>query len=284
MGSTIVCAVDDRDRGLAAARVADDLARRLDRSLVGAHAVLPLPLTAAGIPYAVPPPDDEARRRYESAAAARARTVMEDAGAGAAEVRTAVGQVAEVLLGVADREDALMLVLGTTEAGPLRSLVLGSVTEAVLGATDRPVLLVPPEVADLATAPVVAAVGDRRDAAWIALAELMALACGGHLLLAHILEGDAADDDPALAEAASRVEAFDPALRALGPTEALVETRIGFGDAGERLLALARGSGASMVVTGASRHGRLHAALLGSTVRTLAREAGVPVLVCPGRG
>jgi nucleotide-binding universal stress UspA family protein len=96
-----------------------------------------------------------------------------------------------------------------------------------------------------------------------------------------VLEDDAADEDPALAEAQSRVEAFDPALRSLGPTEALIETRIGFGAVGERLGALARASDASVVVTGSHGHGRLHAALAGSTVRTLIREARVPTLVCP---
>ena len=282
-GSTIVCAVDDSDRGFAAARVAADLSARLDRPLVGVHAVAPLPLTAAGIPHAVPPPDARAAERYEAAAGANARAVLEDAGADDARLRTAVGAIADVLLGVADDEDALLLVLGTTAAGALRSLLLGSVTEAVLRSADRPVLLVPAGADGLAPGPVVAAVGGPRDAAWIPLAELLALARGGRLVLAHILEGDAADDDPALAEAESRVEAFDPALRALGPTEALIETRVGFGDAGNRLLQLAHASEASVVVTGSHHHGRLHAVFLGSTARTLMRNADVPTLVCPGR-
>jgi len=173
-GSTIVCAVDDSDRGLAAARVAADLSARLDRPLVGAHAVAPLPLTAAGIPHAVPPPDARATARYEAAAGAHARTVLEDAGADDAHLRTAVGAIANVLLGVADDEDALLLVLGTPGAGALRSILLGSVTEAVLRSADRPVLLVPAGAEGLAPGPVVAAVGGPRDAAWIPLAELLA--------------------------------------------------------------------------------------------------------------
>jgi nucleotide-binding universal stress UspA family protein len=282
-GSTIVCAVDGSEGGLAAVRVAADLAERLDRPLVGAHAVLPIPLTAAGIPHALPPPAEGATKRYESAAAARAREVLDDAGAGDARLRAAVGQVADVLLRVADDEDALMLVLETSKHGPLRSLLLGSVTDTLLRAVERPLLLVPADTERVASGPVVAAVGGRRDAAWIRTAELVALAGRGHLLLAHVVEDDAADDDPALAEAQSRVEAFDPALRSLGPTEALIETRIGFGEAGERLVALARASDASMIVTGSHDHGRLRAALVGSTVRTLIRGAGVPTLVCPGR-
>lgn len=281
-GSTIVCAIDAQ-HSLAVARVAADLATRLDRPLVGAHAVLPLPLTAAGIPHAVPPPDAEATRRYESAAAAKARELLDEAGAEDARLRTAVGSVPDVLLRIAEDEDALMLVLGSSECGQLRSLLLGSVTDTLLRDAERPLLLLPSGTERVADGPVIAALGGRRDAAWFPLAERLALAHHGHLLLAHVLEDEGADEDPALAEAQSRVEAFDPALRALGATEALIETRIGFGEAGERLLALARGCDASMIVTGSHHHGRLHAALLGSTARTLVRDAGVPTLVCPVR-
>jgi nucleotide-binding universal stress UspA family protein len=280
-GSTIVCAVGS-DGGLGVAHVAADLADRLDRRVVGAHAVLPLPLTAAGVPHAVPPPDDAATQRYESAAASHAREVLDEAGLADARVQTAVGQVADVLLRISEDEDALMLVLGTSEAGPLRSLLLGSVTDAVLRGADRPVLLVPAHAERVTPGPVIAALSGARDAAWIRTAELLALALRGHLLVAHVLD-EAAEEDPALAEAQSRVEAFEPALRALGPTEALIETRIGFGEAGERLVALARACDASMVVTGSHHHGRLHAALAGSTTRTLIRDAGIPTLVCPGR-
>lgn len=281
-GSTIVCAVDDSEHGIRTASVAAELAERLDRRLVGARAVLPLPLTAAGIPYAIPPPDATATRSYESAAATHARQVLDDAGAPDASLRTAVGQVSDVVLRVADEEDALMLVIGTSEASALRSLLLGDETEAVLRSAARPVLLVPAETDRVTPGPVLAAIDGPRDAAWIRLAELLAFAHGGRLLLAHVLEEEAAAD-PALSEAQSRVEAFDPALRALGPTEALIETRVGFGAAGERLVGLAQTCGASLVVTGSHHHGRLHAALLGSTARTLIRDARVPTLVCPIR-
>ncbi len=282
-GSTIVCAVDDSDAGRAAAVVAARLAERLDRRLVGAHAVLPLPLTAAGVPYGIPHPDAEATERYESAAAAHAREVLEQAGAGDASLRTEVGQVADVLLHTAEHEDGLMLVVGASEGGPLRSLLLDSVQDALLRTADRPVLLVPAGGELMGDGPVLAAVGGQHDAAWTPMAELLALARNGHLVLAHVLEHEDAVNDPVLAEAESRVDAFDPALRTLGPTEALIETRVGFGDAGERLLALARSADASMVVTGSHRHSRLHAALLGSTARALIRHAGVPTLVCPAR-
>jgi nucleotide-binding universal stress UspA family protein len=279
---TIVCAIDDSDRGRAAACVAVHLAERLDLALVGAHAVLPLPLTAAGIPYAVPPPDPRAAARCEAAAAMHAREVLDEAGAGEARLRTAVGQVADVLIRVADEEDALMLVLGTSEAGPLRSLVLGSVTESVLQSAERPVLAVRAGVDSEFAGPVVAALGGPQDVAWIARAESLALALRGALVLAHVIDaGDDAADDPALAEAESRVEAFDPALRTLGASEALIETRIGFGAPGDTLLALARASDAGMIVTGCHQHSRLHTALVGSTARRLLRDAGVPVLVCP---
>jgi len=132
---------------------------------------------------------------------------------------------------------------------------------------------------------VVAAIAGPADAGWIPVAERLAHAHGGELVLAHVIEGgDDAADDPALAEASSRFEAFDPALEALGATDLLVGMRVCFGVVDEGLRALARACDASVLVAGSRGHGTLHAAMAGSTARRLVADAEIPVVVCPGIG
>jgi nucleotide-binding universal stress UspA family protein len=281
MTSPIVCAIDDSDRARAVANIAADLAERLDLELIGAHAVPALPLTTAGIPYPVPSAA-EALGGAESSAAARVADVLRSAGVAAPRVRVAVGAVAHVLVRIADEEGARMIVLCAGGAGPLRSLVLASVTDAVVRTAQRPVLAIPPGVCSdrvrLGAGPVLAALASSRDASWIPLAEELALAQGGALLLAHVLEAEAGAD-PALAEGIARVEAFEPALRVLGDTRARVETRTRCGDVADELARLASESEAWLVVAGCHGHSRLDLAL--SPARRLLREASTPVLFCP---
>ena len=74
------------------------------------------------------------------------------------EPRTAVrrGSIADTILAAGDEIDAEAIVLGTRGLGRLKSVLLGSVSHAVLQQADRPVIVVPsPEVA--------AARAERRD-------------------------------------------------------------------------------------------------------------------------
>ena len=54
------------------------------------------------------------------------------------------GATAETILREADRLGADVILMGTRAHGPLRALLLGSVSKAVLAGSTRPVLLVPP--------------------------------------------------------------------------------------------------------------------------------------------
>jgi len=68
-------------------------------------------------------------------------------------VGTRGATVAETILVAADDVDANVIVLGTRGLGGLKSLLLGSVSHAVLQHADRPVMVVPsPEVAARRTA------------------------------------------------------------------------------------------------------------------------------------
>ena len=283
MSPTIVCAIEDSARSRAALRVSAEVADRLGMSMVGVHVIPPASVTtAAGFPHPVATAEPHLERR-ERAAAERAEEVLCAAGLDEAPVHTAYGSASEVLLGAAVEEDAAMVALATSGSGVVRALLEGSVTGALLRLAPVPVLAISPQAqAAPARGPVVAAVAGPADASWIPVAERFALAHGGDLVLAHVIEGgDDAADDPALAEASSRSEAFDPALEALDTTELLVGMRVCSGAVHDALLALAGACEASVLIAGSRGHGTLHAAMVGSTARRLVADAEVPVVVCP---
>jgi nucleotide-binding universal stress UspA family protein len=88
--------------------------------------------------------EDAGRRRAEEGAA-RAR----EAGLKAhARVQARHGSIAEAILTAANDEGAEAIVLGTRGLTGVKSLLLGSVSHAVLQHADRPVVVVPsPEIA-----------------------------------------------------------------------------------------------------------------------------------------
>ena len=282
MAPTIVCAIEDSARSRAALRVSAEVADRLGMSVVGVHVIPPAAVTtAAGLPYPVATAESHLEQR-ERAAAETAEEELRAAGLDEARVHTAYGSPPEGLLAAAEGEDAAMVALATSDAGFVRTLLEGNVTGALLRMASVPVLAISPQArAAPAHGPVVAAVAGPADASWIPVAERLALAHGGELVLAHVIEGDDAADDPAAAEAWSRSEAFDPALEALYTTELLVGMRVCFGAVDQALLALARACHASVLVAGSRGHGTLHAAMVGSTARRLVADAEIPVVVCP---
>lgn len=103
-----------------------------------------------GFGYAPPPGDveeiDDAVRRHATGAVDEA--VRNLAGRGIAatpRVEPMSGSVATTVLAVGDELDADAIVLGTRGRSGLKSLLLGSVSHAVLQHADRPVLVVPSE-------------------------------------------------------------------------------------------------------------------------------------------
>ena len=206
--------------------------------------------------------------------------MLRAAGLDEARVHTAYGSPPEGLLAAAEEEDAAMVALATSGAGFVRTLLEGNVTGALLRMASVPVLAISPQArAAPAHGPVVAAVAGPADASWIPVAERLALAHGGELVLAHVVEGgEDAADDTALAEASPM---FDAALESLVSTELLVGMRVCFGAVDEALLALAGACDASVLVAGSRGHGALHAAMVGSTARRLVADAEIPVVVCP---
>ena len=73
---------------------------------------------------------------------ARARSAAEAAGAQDIRSHNAAGDYADEILELAEVEEAGMIVLGRRGLGRLREIVLGSVTQKILHATDRTIVVV----------------------------------------------------------------------------------------------------------------------------------------------
>jgi nucleotide-binding universal stress UspA family protein len=137
----IVVGVDGSDAGKSAVEWAARLAKTMHSQVVAVYA-LDIPL-ALPDPYAIPfYLDDTWRARLQSdfenkwcrplkTAGVRYRAMIED------------GRPASVLLEVAEREKAELIVVGRRGRGEVAELLLGSVSHEVVLHSKRPVLLVP---------------------------------------------------------------------------------------------------------------------------------------------
>jgi nucleotide-binding universal stress UspA family protein len=92
--------------------------------------------------------DEESRKRAEEMAESGAGLARAAGLTASAVIHSRTGSVAEAILLEADRAKAGAIVLGSRGLGGIGSLLLGSVSHAVLQHADRPVVIVPsPKVA-----------------------------------------------------------------------------------------------------------------------------------------
>jgi nucleotide-binding universal stress UspA family protein len=148
MNGSIVCGLDGSADSQAALEVASGLATRLGSRLVLAHVA-----HVAHIPYAAAYPlggpagpaalmteraeeVEEGERLLEEVAVA--------AGLPDAARRVEVGEPAERLAEIAEREGADLIVVGSRGRGAFRAAFLGSVSNSLVGVARCPVLIVPP--------------------------------------------------------------------------------------------------------------------------------------------
>lgn len=137
---TIGVAYDDRDESRAALRVATDLALRLRARLVvlGVHEPS-LAYGAAGVPATTWELEEGGRQALERAVRRAVEGLPAQLGV---EVRVAAGPAGPTLLEAA-REGIDLLVCGSRGYGPLRSVLLGSVSRRLADHAPCPVLVVP---------------------------------------------------------------------------------------------------------------------------------------------
>ena len=275
---TLVCGVDDSAHAVDVVSVAAALAHRLDLRLRLVHSVHPNAFVTG-----------EARAR----ALRRGRELLADLGADLDDGRHVVqaGDPARLITAVL-AEGAALVVVGSRGRGPVRSALLGSISNAVIGSAPCPVVVVPPEAAiEVMASPAVICGLDGSSAAVTALhgGASLASALGGRLVALHAREVvhplaiDTFAYLPTL-EALDRARAaVEIVQRPLGEldVDVSVEMRIEAGDAFTALTRAAADEQSAIVVVGSRGRGPVRSALLGSVSARLAANAQVPVMIVP---
>jgi nucleotide-binding universal stress UspA family protein len=185
------------------------------------------------------------------------------------------GPTASAILGVADRLAADLIVIGTRGHGPIKRAVLGSVAEAVILDSRRPVLSV--RCADSAPAPgfrrIVCAVDySAVSGKAFAMARAFASAFNATLHAVYVVDG------PKI------TKREDERLRAWVRTD-WVDSKVIVrkGNPATTLMAFAKSNDADLLVIGARRKILSKRTSLGSTATALTHKADCPVLIVSGR-
>ncbi len=138
--SIILLATDGSEDAQLAAKAAVELSKRTGARLHVVHAWRPLP------PYAFPsftpeeyhPPQEEGARKL----LAEQLDQVDETGDVVAEAHLVTGRPADAILDLAERLEADLIVVGSRGLGPLRRIVLGSVSGEIVHHADLPVLVV----------------------------------------------------------------------------------------------------------------------------------------------
>ena len=294
MSGPIICGVDGSEQSLAAAMVAAQLSQRLGSRLLLAQ-VLESP---TGVPEGHELQAERRWRRAGGRASSRFERVARRLGGVEVGRRVLHGPPAQALPALAADEDAALLVLGSRGRGALRAALLGSVSSAVVRASDRPVVIVAPEAAhagdpdgrDRLT--VVCGIDDS-DQAKVVARVAARLAGVLELVLVHAYPpgpSAAAIPAPGVAPPIDQ-EARDERQR-YGARRLLEEVvrdledpptrvRVELGSAASALDRCAQEEDAELIVVGAHGRGPLASFLLGSTSARLAASASTPVVIVP---
>lgn len=264
--------------GSAAARRAASVARRLveggDAELVltGVRARVP-PANAPVLPGVQPPGREEIAQEESRELHDALDRDREELGVSDARVRVEVGAPAERLIGVADEEQAALIVVGTRGQGAARAALLGTVAGELLAKSPVPVLAVPADPAQEDMQSIVCGVVDRAESTLAAAAaERLASNLGRTLVLAHVVERGE-DEQRAEALLASAADTLDSP----GDVQRVVRT----GAVAAELMALADERGSAVIAVGPRGRGTVRAALVGSTSRDLLSAGRYAVLATP---
>ena len=136
----ILLATDGSNDAELAARAAADLSEGTGAELHVVHAWRPLPHYAdpSLVPEEYHPPFEEGARKLLDEQVGR----IERAGGTIAESHLAMGRSVDAIIDLGEKIEAGLLVLGSRGLGPVRRLVMGSVSEGVVHHARCPVLVV----------------------------------------------------------------------------------------------------------------------------------------------
>ena len=211
--------------------------------------------------------------------------------------RVELGDPAERLAAAAGEEDAALVVVGTRGRGALRSAFLGSVSQDLVDACKRPLVVVPPGASvsgegDAVRALVCGFDGSESSERAVAAGGWLAGALDLELVIANARpaagsqasipgsSGFSPVDAKSLEERSRRqgVELLDRAERVVRGAVP-VRRRLAFGDPAAALTELAATEEAAMVVVGSRARGAVKAAVLGSVSSAVIERARTPVVL-----
>ena len=289
----ILLATDGSKDAELAAKAAVDLSKRTGAELHVVHAWRPLPHYAypSLVPEGYQPPYEEGARKILEAQVGR----IEEAGISVAEAHLVTGRPADAILDLGDQLGAGLIVVGSKGLGPVKRLLVGSVSESIVHHAKCPVLVVRSGAGSWP--PVRVVIGedlseDAHSAAklGITLAKLME----AETLLVHTYEGmpphpetpPQADRELYEAMVEKHLRQVESALeeRAAELEQAYdvrPQVRIVPGESAQVLAEIAEeGDGPSLLVVGSRGLGTSERIVIGSVSSKVLRAAGGPVLVC----
>lgn len=290
----ILLATDGSKDAELAAKAAVDLSKRTGAEVHVVHAWRPLPHYAypSLVPEGYQPPYEEGARKILEAQVGR----IEEAGISVAEAHLVTGRPADAILDLGDQIGAGLIVVGSRGLGPVKRLLVGSVSESIVHHAKCPVLVVRSGAGSWP--PVRVVIGedlseDAHSAAklGITLAKLME----AETLLVHTYEGmpphpetlPQADRELYEAMVEKHLRQVESALeeRAAELEQAYdvrPQVRIVPGESAQVLAEIAEeGDVPSLLVVGSRGLGTSERIVIGSVSSKVLRAAGGPVLVCP---
>lgn len=294
MSQIVLVGTDFSARAQRAVDQASEIASALGASLVVTHAWNTSALAVAPFPAAIP--IEPLMRSAREAAAEALEAEVERCRARGVDARGELvdGPASRVLVDLAERFRARLVVVGRRGAADLAHILLGSVSERVARTSNRPVLVVPlAEGAPTAPGRLLVGIdfsGAAREAASVGTRLARDLACAEPPLFVHAYQDERADwlaswseigrplqrrhDPGALAEWLKRADPEAEAFECLS-VEGVVE---------ERLVETARARGCDWIVLGLQGRTALASFLMGTTTRRVLELADRPVLIVPAQG
>jgi nucleotide-binding universal stress UspA family protein len=284
MRRPILCGLDESTEALAAARLADALARCLDARLVLVHAIVPV-YANDGWAVLAPVPqnalDDTPERERRHGEALLERIVGQLHLSDDTQTNLLVGHAGTALLESAGAADAAAVVVGARGRGRIHRAVLGSVSGRVAGSAPCPVVIAPHDMeidVPLATGPIVCGVDGSEHAEHGArVAAALAERLGRELVLVHVLQTGLVLDEVVRREGWETLTSVAKRIGVPARLSAEMPTDTTASALSER----ARTEGAACLVIGSRGRGPVRAALLGSVSAGVAAQAQCPVVVVP---
>jgi nucleotide-binding universal stress UspA family protein len=290
----ILLATDGSKDAELAATAAMDLSKSTGEELHVVHAWRPLPHYSypSFVPERYQPPHEEGARKILEAQVGR----IEEAGISVAEAHLVMGREADAILDLEEQIGAGLIVVGSRGLGPVKRLLVGSVSESIVHHAKCPVLVVRGGAGSWPPVRVVIGEDLSEDAHSAAkLGVTMGKLMEAETLLVHTYEGmpphpetlPQADRELYEAMVEKHLRQVEPALeeRAAELEEAYdvrPQIRIVPGEGAQVLSEIAEeGDGPSLLVVGSRGLGMGERMLLGSVSSKVLRAASGPVLVCP---